>query len=141
MEWSFLTLATSNPICAHVTPAAPLATNLASSTLPTTLSVYAVKVEDHVEQHGSKVPCSLTDLLGLGFQFFNTPRPLLDGRGRIIAVLASRPAGENYDIAALAAAFYSIRNPGIKAQFPASMHKHCHGLFAAITIRLSYGKG
>ncbi|KAF8162072.1 hypothetical protein K438DRAFT_2025604 [Mycena galopus ATCC 62051] len=122
---------------AHVTLAAPLATNLASSTLPTTLSVYAAKVEDHMEQHGSKVPCSVTDLLGLGFHM---PRSLLDGRGRIIAVLASRPAGENYDIAALAA-FYSIRNPGIKAQFPASMHKHCHGLFAAITIRLSYGKG
>ncbi|KAF8142781.1 hypothetical protein K438DRAFT_1784426 [Mycena galopus ATCC 62051] len=140
---------------AHITLAAPLATNLASSTLPAALSVYAAKVIDGVEQHGSKVPRSLTNLLGLGFRFFkgngmcilfplrrllslnllltpSMPRPLLDGRGRIITVLASRPAGENYHVATLAA-FYSIRNAGTEAQFPTSMHKHCHGLFTAIT--------
>ncbi|KAF8137749.1 hypothetical protein K438DRAFT_1639164 [Mycena galopus ATCC 62051] len=69
-----------------------------------------------------------------------TPRPLLDGHGRIIAVLAGRPAGEGYHNAALAA-FYAIRDAGSEARFPASMRRHRRGLFAAINVGLSYGKG
>ncbi|KAF8144405.1 hypothetical protein K438DRAFT_1910946 [Mycena galopus ATCC 62051] len=70
----------------------------------------------------------------------STPRPLLDRHGCIIAVLAGRPAGEDYRAAA-AAAFCAIRDAGAEARFPASMRKHRRGLFAAINIGLSYGKG
>ncbi|KAF8173039.1 hypothetical protein K438DRAFT_1772466 [Mycena galopus ATCC 62051] len=129
---------------AHVAPAAPLETNLAPSTLPVALGAYAAKVEDNAERRGSKVPRSLTNLLGLGFQLVKwdgiTPRPLLDCHGRIIAVLAGRPAAEDYRAAALAA-FYAIRDAGTEARFPASMRKHRRGLFAAINVGLSYGKG
>ncbi|KAF8145456.1 hypothetical protein K438DRAFT_2028781 [Mycena galopus ATCC 62051] len=96
--------------------------NLASSTLPATLGVYAAKVEDGMEQHGSKAWVSVV----------NMPRLLLDGCRHIITVLASRSAGKNYHVAALTA--FSICNAGTKVQLPASMHKHCHGLFAAIAI-------
>ncbi|KAF8176653.1 hypothetical protein K438DRAFT_1908668 [Mycena galopus ATCC 62051] len=72
--------------------------------------------------------------------FLSTPRPLLDCNGRIIAVLAGRPAGEDYRAAA-AAAFCAIRDAGAEARFPASMRKHRRGLFAAINVGLSYGKG
>ncbi|KAF8209733.1 hypothetical protein K438DRAFT_1571420 [Mycena galopus ATCC 62051] len=70
----------------------------------------------------------------------STPRPLLNRHGRIIAVLAGRPASDNYRAAATAA-FYAIRDAGAEAWFPASMRKHRRGLFAAINVGLSYGKG
>ncbi|KAF8198665.1 hypothetical protein K438DRAFT_1905975 [Mycena galopus ATCC 62051] len=69
-----------------------------------------------------------------------TPRPLLDRHGRIIAVLAGRPAGEDY-LAAASTAFCAIRDAGAEARFPASMCKHRRGLFAAINVGLSYSKG
>ncbi|KAF8194879.1 hypothetical protein K438DRAFT_1587647 [Mycena galopus ATCC 62051] len=70
----------------------------------------------------------------------STPRPLLDRNGRIIAVLAGRPAGQDY-LDAAAAAFCAICDAGAEARFPASMRKHQRGLFAAINVGLSYGKG
>ncbi|KAF8178794.1 hypothetical protein K438DRAFT_1977629 [Mycena galopus ATCC 62051] len=129
---------------AHIVPATPLPTDLTASTLPAALGAYAAKVADATEKRGSKVPRSLANLLGLGFQLVQwdgiTPRPLLDRHGRIIAVLAGRPAGEDYRAAA-AAAFCAIRDAGAEARFPASMRKHRRGLFAAINVGLSYGKG
>ncbi|KAF8214562.1 hypothetical protein K438DRAFT_1955612 [Mycena galopus ATCC 62051] len=119
---------------AHVAPATPIATYLATSALPTALGAYATKVEDKTVRRGSKAPCSLTNLLGLGFQLIQwdgiTPRPLLDRHGRIIAVLAGRPAGDDYCTTA-AAAFCAIRDAGAEARFPASMCRHRCGLFAA----------
>jgi hypothetical protein len=52
----------------HIQPAVPLATSFNASALPTTLGVYAGKVEDRAEKRGSKVQRSLSDLLGLGFR-------------------------------------------------------------------------
>ncbi|KAF8144515.1 hypothetical protein K438DRAFT_1922373 [Mycena galopus ATCC 62051] len=72
--------------------------------------------------------------------FSCTSRPLLDRHGRIIAVLAGRPAGEDYRATA-AAAFCAIHDAGSEARFPASMRKHRRGLFAAINVGLLYGKG
>ncbi|KAF8128080.1 hypothetical protein K438DRAFT_1789657 [Mycena galopus ATCC 62051] len=91
---------------AHVKRAAPIATNLSTSTFPAALGAYGAKVEHKDERRGSKIP----NLLGLGFQLLRwdgiTPHPLLDGNGRIIAVLAGRPAGQDY-LDAAAAAFCS----------------------------------
>ncbi|KAF8179786.1 hypothetical protein K438DRAFT_1977147 [Mycena galopus ATCC 62051] len=129
---------------AHVKPAAPIATNLSTSTLPAAVGAYAAKVEHKNEKRGSQTPHSLPNLLGLGFQLLRwdgiTPRPLLDRHGRIIAVLAGRPAGQDY-LDAAAAAFCAIRDAGGEARFPASMRKHRRGLFAAMNVGLSYGKG
>lgn len=51
----------------HVQPAIPLATDLNTSALPSTLGAYAGKAEDAKEKYGSRVRRSLANLLGLGF--------------------------------------------------------------------------
>ncbi|KAF8185810.1 hypothetical protein K438DRAFT_1596819 [Mycena galopus ATCC 62051] len=70
----------------------------------------------------------------------STPRPLFDRHGHIIAVLAGRPASDDYRAAAVGA-FHAIRDAGAEARFPTSMQKHRRGLFAAINVGLSYSKG
>ncbi|KAJ7145934.1 hypothetical protein C8R44DRAFT_578679, partial [Mycena epipterygia] len=66
--------------------------------------------------------------------------PIIDNQGRIIAVLAGQPRNTKFCEAA-SRAFYAIRDAGSEARFPASMRRHRRGLFAAITVGLSYGKG
>ncbi|KAJ7038739.1 hypothetical protein C8F04DRAFT_1255661 [Mycena alexandri] len=77
----------------------------------------AAKVEDKAEKPGSKVPRSLANLLGLGFQLLNTPRPIFDANGHIIAVLAGQPRNPTY-AAAARAAFHAIMDAGANARFP-----------------------
>ncbi|KAF7354764.1 hypothetical protein MSAN_01390600 [Mycena sanguinolenta] len=128
----------------HVAPAIPLATDLDTSSLPSTLGAYAGKVEDAAEKRGSTVRRSLANLVGLGFHVVEwdgiTPRPIIDKRGRIIVVLAGQPQDATYREAAKHA-FEAIRDAGIGARFPASMRRHRRGLFAAVNVGLSYGKG
>ncbi|KAJ6495750.1 hypothetical protein C8R47DRAFT_973550, partial [Mycena vitilis] len=66
--------------------------------------------------------------------------PVIDKHGRIIAVLAGQPAHDAYR-AAVHGAFLAIRDAGYEARFPASMRRHRRGLFAAINVGVSYGKG
>ncbi|KAJ6486954.1 hypothetical protein C8R45DRAFT_824927, partial [Mycena sanguinolenta] len=66
--------------------------------------------------------------------------PLIDKRGRIIAVLAGQPQDARYRDAAKRA-FEAICDAGNEARFPASMRSHRRGLFAAVNVGLSYGKG
>ncbi|KAJ6547649.1 hypothetical protein B0H19DRAFT_954998, partial [Mycena capillaripes] len=66
--------------------------------------------------------------------------PLLDSQGRIIAVLVGQSRHPEYQ-RAVADAFSTIRDAGQQAHFPASMRNHRRGLFAAISVGLSYGKG
>ncbi|KAJ7603549.1 hypothetical protein DFH06DRAFT_1022157 [Mycena polygramma] len=68
------------------------------------------------------------------------PRPLVDSLGRIFAVLAGQPSDPSYTTSA-AAAFAALKNAAAAAQFPADMRRHRRGLFAAINVGLSYGKG
>ncbi|KAJ6501540.1 hypothetical protein C8R47DRAFT_969839, partial [Mycena vitilis] len=68
------------------------------------------------------------------------PRPIIDKHGRIIAVLAGQPGHDAYS-AAVHGAFIAIRDAGYEARFPASMRRHRRGLFAAINVGVSYGKG
>jgi hypothetical protein len=53
---------------AHVHRAVPLAAGFDASSLPAASGAYSAKVENKSERYGSKVQCSLTNLLGLGFQ-------------------------------------------------------------------------
>ncbi|KAJ6569308.1 hypothetical protein B0H19DRAFT_939373, partial [Mycena capillaripes] len=66
--------------------------------------------------------------------------PLVDVHGRIFAVLVGQPRSEEYT-ASVQAAYDAITQEGINARFPAWMCKHRHGLFAAMNVGLSYGKG
>ncbi|KAJ7276989.1 hypothetical protein C8J57DRAFT_1061498 [Mycena rebaudengoi] len=131
-------------VAKHVQPAIPLATGLTASTLPAAFGAYCGKVEDKKEKLGSKVRRSLSNLLGLGFQLIEwdgfSPRPIIDGVGRIIAVLAGQPDHTAYRAAAVAA-FNAIRDAGNTARFPAAMRIHRRGLYAAVSVGLSYGKG
>ncbi|KAJ6472010.1 hypothetical protein C8R45DRAFT_836291, partial [Mycena sanguinolenta] len=79
-----------------------------------------------------------------GFQLVRwdgfTPRPLIDRNGLIIAVLAGQPRKPDY-AAAVQRAFAAICKAGAEAEFPSHMRKHRRGLFAAMNVGLSYGKG
>ncbi|KAJ6473442.1 hypothetical protein C8R47DRAFT_987457 [Mycena vitilis] len=68
------------------------------------------------------------------------PRPIIDCHGRIIAVLVGQPKDPTY-ATAVKAAYSTITQEGLAARFPADMRKHRRGLFAAINVGLSYGKG
>ncbi|KAJ7755945.1 hypothetical protein B0H16DRAFT_1458465 [Mycena metata] len=129
---------------AYVNPAVPLVADLDASALPTTFGAYAAKAETKKEKYGSKVRRSLLDFVGMGFTVIHcdglTPHPILDRHGRIIAVLAGQPDNVSYR-AATFLAFEAIRNASNTARFPADMRKHRRGLFPAINIGLSYGKG
>ncbi|KAJ7803236.1 hypothetical protein B0H14DRAFT_3487658 [Mycena olivaceomarginata] len=128
----------------HVKPATPLATGLDASTLPSTFGACAGKVEGASEKYGSKVRRSLPNLIGLGFRLVDwdglTSKPIIDSKGRIIAVLAGQPNHPEYR-ETVVLAFQAVCDAGDEARFPASMRKHRRGLFAAINAGLSYGKG
>ncbi|KAJ6593719.1 hypothetical protein B0H19DRAFT_920130, partial [Mycena capillaripes] len=68
------------------------------------------------------------------------PQPLVDVHGRVFAVLVGQPRGDEY-AASVAAAYNIITHEGIAARFPASMRKHRRGLYAAVSVGLSYGQG
>ncbi|KAJ7723135.1 hypothetical protein B0H16DRAFT_1737346 [Mycena metata] len=135
---------TASTLHAHVHPAAPLDSGLNASSLPTTFGAYAAKVEDAQEKRGRTVWRSLLDFTARGFRVIRWDgihaRPILDCRGRIVAVLAGQPDKPSYRAAA-DAAFAAMRNAGNSTRFPAEMKKHRRGLFAAINVGLSYGKG
>ncbi|KAJ7733360.1 hypothetical protein B0H16DRAFT_1768693 [Mycena metata] len=129
---------------AHVHPASPLESALDASALPTTFGAYAAKLEDAREQRGRTVWRSLLDFTARGFSIIKWdgihPRPILDRNGRIIAVLAGQPDHAEYR-AATDAAFAAMRNASKTTHFSAEMKKHRRGLFAAVNVGLSYGKG
>ncbi|KAJ7197644.1 hypothetical protein GGX14DRAFT_321435, partial [Mycena pura] len=87
---------------------------------------------------------SVAELLGLGFQLFQwdgvSARPLSDSAGRIFAVLAGQPDNHEWRAAVLRA-YDAIKQEGAAADFPTDMWRHRRGLFAAINVGLSYGKG
>ncbi|KAJ7343077.1 hypothetical protein DFH08DRAFT_703350 [Mycena albidolilacea] len=128
----------------HVRLAEPLEAQLDASSLPSALGGYTAKTKDPDKKHGRKVRRSVAYFLGLGFQLIEwdrfTPRPIFDKMGRIVAVLAGQPPNHAYQ-ATVERAYQAIHDAGSAAQFPATMRRHCRGLFAAITVGLSYGKG
>ncbi|KAJ7843955.1 hypothetical protein B0H13DRAFT_2412152 [Mycena leptocephala] len=129
----------------HVLPARPIQTALDATTLPVAHGAYAAKNEaKKTEKFGSKKPRTLTELLAKGFHLVKwngyDPQPLVDVHGRVFAVLVGQPRRDRY-AASVAAAYNTITREGMAARFPAPMYKHRRGLFAAINVCLSYGKG
>ncbi|KAJ7211120.1 hypothetical protein B0H12DRAFT_1079600 [Mycena haematopus] len=137
-------VASASTLRDHATPAVPLAAQLDASTLPSTLGAYSARAPDAGEKQGRKVRRSLPNLLGLGLHLVEwdgvTPRPLVDKMGRIVAVLAGQPDHAEYR-EAVKLAFQAICDAGHEARFPPSMRNHRRGLFAAMNVGLSYGKG
>lgn len=72
--------------------------------------------------------------------FHRHARPLVDTEGRIFLVLVGQPDRPSYRTAA-AAAYDFIKTHGQAAAFPAEMRHHRRGLFAAINVGLTFGKG
>ncbi|KAK7059376.1 hypothetical protein R3P38DRAFT_3303375 [Favolaschia claudopus] len=128
----------------YIWPAEPFQAPLDASALPTAKGAYSAKLENAKEKHGNRICRSLEHFIGLGFSVLTwdgiTPRPLVDRYGRIIAVLVGQPDKPGYRDAANRA-FAAIRKASQETQFPAAMHKHRRGLFAAINVGLSYGNG
>ncbi|KAJ7113682.1 hypothetical protein C8R43DRAFT_1138530 [Mycena crocata] len=124
-----------------VDPAEPVHSTFDAKNLPSARGGYAGKVG---ETWGSKKCRSLAELLGMGFTLVRwngyDARPLIDAEGRIFAVLAGQPRDPTY-AAAVARAYDTITREGDAARFPYSMRHHRRGLFAAMNVGLSYGKG
>ncbi|KAJ7177350.1 hypothetical protein C8R43DRAFT_942621 [Mycena crocata] len=126
-----------------VRPAKSFRTALKTEALPVAAGAYAAKLKAG-ELKGGKKARSLSELLGLGFQLFKwngyDPKPLVDAKGRIFAVLAGQPRTPEY--AASAKRVYTLlREEATAARFSRDFCKHRRGLFAAINVGLSYGKG
>ncbi|KAJ7186303.1 hypothetical protein GGX14DRAFT_581151 [Mycena pura] len=129
----------------YVAPAEPICVpTFDASGLPSARGAYAAVVEQKVEKHGHKKRRSVAELLGLGFQLFQwdgvSARPLSDSAGRIFAVLAGQPDNHEWRAAVLRT-YDAIKQEGAAADFPTDMWRHRRGLFAAINVGLSYGKG
>jgi hypothetical protein len=131
----------------HVKPAVTTAVPLPAfntTTLPVAAGAYGAKVEYASEKYGGKKRRTLAELLAVGFQLIRwdgiAPRPLFDSQGRIFLVLAGRPVADGY-AAAATRAYEFMKTMGTAAGFSASMRHHRRGLFAAINVGLTYGKG
>ncbi|KAJ7353250.1 hypothetical protein DFH08DRAFT_692418 [Mycena albidolilacea] len=70
-----------------------------------------------------------------------TAHPLVDRTGRIFAVLAGQPDGDDSYAVSASEAYTYIKACGAATYFPPEMRCHCRGLFAAINVGLNLGKG
>ncbi|KAJ7180004.1 hypothetical protein C8R43DRAFT_941738 [Mycena crocata] len=124
-----------------VQPTHLLHTSLDTENLLVAHSAYAAKVGD---TWGSKKPRYLNEFLRLGFEVVQwngyDPRPLVDAKGRIFAVLVGQPKRNDY-ADAVAHVYELLCKEGAAAAFPSNMCQHRRGLFAVINVGLSYGKG
>ncbi|KAJ7179980.1 hypothetical protein C8R43DRAFT_1117322 [Mycena crocata] len=116
-------------------------TTLDAADLPTAHGAYAAKKGD---THGSKKRRTLAEVLAMGFRLvpwdgFDS-RPIIDAKGRIVAVLAGQPRDPTY-AAAASAVFAAMNQERAAAQFPAALSKQPRGPFPALNIGLFYGKG
>ncbi|KAJ7172954.1 hypothetical protein C8R43DRAFT_873833 [Mycena crocata] len=67
-------------------------------------------------------------------------RPLVDAQGRIFAVLAGQPRDPTY-AAAVHRVYQKMTEEAAGVHFPYDLRHHRRGLFAAVNVGLSYGKG
>ncbi|KAJ7472627.1 hypothetical protein FB451DRAFT_1134182 [Mycena latifolia] len=122
----------------------PLKAAIDASTLPAAHGGYAAKTAGASEVRGSKRRRTLDELVQLGFQVVKwngfDPRPLVDAHGRIFAVLVGQPRDAAW-AAAVNQAYHDITAEGAAATFSRDMRNHRRGLFAALNVGLSYGKG
>ncbi|KAJ7467008.1 hypothetical protein FB451DRAFT_1401859 [Mycena latifolia] len=131
----------------HVRPALvkPLRAAINANLLPAARGAYAAKVADGDELYGRKKRRTLDELVGLGFQIIEwngfDSRPLVDAYGRVFAVLVGQPRGLDW-AAAINEMYGLVTKEGAAASFPYRMRsENWRGLFAALNVGLSYGKG
>ncbi|KAJ7797048.1 hypothetical protein B0H14DRAFT_3549290, partial [Mycena olivaceomarginata] len=128
-----------------VKPADPIVVpEFDASSLPAAHGAYGAKREDDSERYGGKKRRTVAELIGLGFHLLRwngiTPHPLVDCMGRIFAVLAGQPDRDDYR-AAVGDAYDFIKQQGDATYFPRAFCRHRRGLFAAINVGLTFGKG
>ncbi|KAJ7080780.1 hypothetical protein B0H15DRAFT_953377 [Mycena belliarum] len=130
----------------HVHPGLiePLQRAVDAATLPAAHGGYTAKAPDAAELWGSKKRRTLDEVKGMGFTVLPwngfDSRPLVDAQGRVFAVLVGQPRDTEW-AAAVNDAYSAIDEEGTAADFPSHMRKHRRGLFAALNVGISYGKG
>ncbi|SJL11850.1 uncharacterized protein ARMOST_15261 [Armillaria ostoyae] len=128
---------------ARATASRVLESTIELSTLGVAHGGYAAKAET---PYGAKKKYSADELVNArGFQYISwdgkTPRPIVDKNGVIFAVLAGRPDDPTYLQAAdemYKKMEAESRAANVKAR---SNQPHHRGLFTAVNVGLSYGKG
>ncbi|KAJ7824253.1 hypothetical protein B0H14DRAFT_3469499 [Mycena olivaceomarginata] len=99
------------------------------------------KVEARDEKRGSKQRRTLAELMGLGFQLIPW-NGLPSSTARDTSSWSSWDSLETPDTpACINRAYDFIKEQGTASHFPAEFCKHRRGLFAAINVGLTFGKG
>ncbi|KAJ7126502.1 hypothetical protein C8R43DRAFT_958011 [Mycena crocata] len=128
-------------VAANAAAKAAIHATLDATNLDTARGAYAGKKGD---LHGGKKRRTLAEILAMGFRLLPwngfDSRPIIDAKGRIIAVLAGQPRDPTY-AAAAADVFAAMNAERTAAQFPATMSKQPRGRFPALNTGLFYGKG
>ncbi|KAJ7347683.1 hypothetical protein DFH08DRAFT_645570, partial [Mycena albidolilacea] len=116
-----------------------------ASTLPAAQGAYGGKTEQLDETRGKKKCWTVMKLITLGLQLIKwdgrTAHPLVDRAGRIFAILARQPDDDDSYTVSVSEAYAYIKACGATTYFPPEMRCHRRGLFAAINVGLSLGKG
>ncbi|KAF8163730.1 hypothetical protein B0H34DRAFT_696626 [Crassisporium funariophilum] len=134
---------TERTIFEHVQLSTPVETTLHAESLPSALGAYsALRLRESAEVREKEY--SLKELLNGGFRLVEwdgiDPRPLVDDRGLIYAVLAGRPYDSSYAKDATIS-YEAIRQAGERTAFHHSETKHRRGNFPALAVGISYGNG
>ncbi|KAK0439090.1 uncharacterized protein EV420DRAFT_1279737 [Desarmillaria tabescens] len=120
--------------------AEPIYTSLTTEGLPTAKGAYSAV--NFAGPDASK-QYSADDLRALGFsevpwEGFD-PRPIVDCKGRIVAVIAGQPRDPSYSAACM-----EVHDDILREGQTANFRKNCHGRrggFPAVNVGISYGKG
>ncbi|KAJ7778948.1 hypothetical protein B0H16DRAFT_1711298 [Mycena metata] len=129
----------------HAVGAKSLPTTLVPDALPVQWGAYRAGMPTVLENFRAKKRWTLSQLISIGFTRIQwdgiQARPLLDANGCIFAVLAGRPDTPAY-AAAIARTFdLLVRAAAARAAAGSAPLSHRRGLFAVVTIGISYGQG
>ncbi|KAG6851666.1 hypothetical protein C0991_007183 [Blastosporella zonata] len=146
----------------YMAPAAPVATDLDTESLPATRGAYAARPAK--ETPDAQTEWDLLRLLesgaslirwpGLSVSFFffyprqtlkkicvcSEPRPLIDNAGRVVAVLLGRPRDPQY-LQAAKDVYESFAREGSAAQFSTKQTQHRRGKYPALHIGVVHQQG
>ncbi|KAJ3558097.1 hypothetical protein NP233_g11578 [Leucocoprinus birnbaumii] len=124
----------------------PVPTPLISEDLPVTSCGYMAK--SYRCAGGESSGLTLETLMAQDYEYIpwdalflgREPRPFVDYKGRIVAVLAGRPPGDGFDSAAQRA-YRAIIREGRKAKFAPNELDHPRGQFPAVNVGLCIPHG
>ncbi|KAF7288421.1 hypothetical protein HMN09_01394600 [Mycena chlorophos] len=118
---------------------------LVTAQLPVEQGSYRAGMPTKTEFRGAKKARGLDDFLRMGFQLIKwngiNGMPLLDSSGRIFAVLAGRPNTVAYALVIQQAFAVVVAAAAARAASGTPVAAHRRGLYAAVTVGLSYGQG